>query len=343
MMDAHCTLFRANDRILRVCFLLFPAVLWLAGVGVEASPRIAFDKTTHEFGAHRSSETVRAEFAISNRGDEPLEITEIRASCGCTTPKLETRIIKPGASVPLIVNFSLRGRSGPQHKTVTVYSNDPTARVSRLALRVTVEEAPSWTPASVNFGRLNANENVSRNVILSGFRQRPKIRRVQVDSKVFDARWESGGTSGGHLVVQTHPPLSAGSHRAEIEVHTDHPDYPRMTLPVFAYVPPPIRVVPSTLLLREGADRRDTATIALLGAVDSFRIKRVGCPAGVKVEASKQAPNRWTVKLKGLKHAGDLDGQEIQVETDVAGLEALVVPIRVRAVRAPERAGDGVE
>lgn len=339
MTYTHSSQPRSGGAVSHLRILLFLAALLDGGVHLWAAPRITFDKTSHEFGTRRSSETVRADFMIVNRGDEPLEITEIRASCGCTTAKLDTRTIEPGDSVPLIVNFSLRGRSGPQHKTVTIYSNDPDARVSRLALKATVEEAPSWTPSSVNFGRLNADETLSRNVALSGFRRRPEIRGVQVDSEAFDARWESDSSSGGHLVVRTRPPLSSGSHRAKVEVQTDHPEYPRMTLPVFAYVPPPVRVVPSTLLLREGADRRDTSTISLLGAVDSFQIKRIGHPPGMKAEARKQAANRWTVRLSGLKEASGLDGREIHIETDIAGQETVVVPVRVRGARAPKPAG----
>ncbi|MFW6367255.1 MAG: DUF1573 domain-containing protein [bacterium] len=322
----------------RWCIVLFGSALLVGGADLGAAPRIAFDKTAHDFGTRRSSETVRAEFNISNRGDEPLEITDVRASCGCTATQLDTRKIEPGASVPLVVDFSLRGRKGPQHKTVTVYSNDPDAGVSRLSLKATVEESPSWTPNSVNFGRISANEQVSRNVILSGFRKRPEIRGVELDSEVFEARWASDGSSGGHLVVRTLPPLPPGTHRATIEVSTDHPDYPRLTLPVFAYVPPPVRVIPSTLLLREADDRPDTASIALLGAVESFRIKRIGHPAKLKAEASKQAANRWTVKVSGLSQATDLDGREIHIETDVEGQETVTVPIRVRRARSGEPA-----
>lgn len=324
---------RLIGAVSRSCVGLVWAALLVGGADIGAAPRIAFDKTTHDFGTRRSSETVRAEFTISNRGDEPLEITDVRSSCGCTTTRLDSQKIEPGGSVTLGADFSLRGRKGPQHKTVTVYSNDPDARVSRLALKATVEESPSWTPASVNFGRLDADERGSRNAILSGFRTRPKIRRVELDSEVFEARWVSDASSGGHLVVRTVPPLPPGTHRATIEVYTDNPDYPRMTLPVFAYVPPPVRVVPSTLLLREGDGRRDSVSIALLGAVDSFRIKRVGHPAGIKAEARKQADNRWTVKVSGLSQAKGLDGREIHIETDVAGQETVIVPIRVRRAR----------
>lgn len=321
----------------RSCIVFFGAVLLAGGADLGAAPRIAFDKTAHNFGTRRSSETARTEFTISNRGDEPLEIADIRSSCGCTVARLDRRRIEPGASVPLIVDFSLRGRSGPQHKTVTIFSNDPDARKSRLVLKVMVEEAPSWTSGSINFGRVNADENASRNAAFTGFSKRPKVKRVEVDSELFEARWESGGTSGGHLVVRLRPPLPPGSHRATIDVHTDHPDYSRMTLPVFAYVPSPIRVVPSTLLLlREGDHVRDTASIALLGTVDSFDVKRVGHPPEITAEARKQAANRWTVKLSGLKEAKGLDGREIHVETDVPGQETVIVPIRVRGARSPK-------
>lgn len=301
----------------------------------RAAPEIAFDRTTHEFGTRRSVETVRTTFTVRNTGDDPLEIVNVKTSCGCTAASLDKQTIQPRESVPLNVSFSLRGRSGPQHKTVTVFSNDPEEPVSRLVLRGTIVEAPSWTPGTINFGRLGPEERASRNAVLSGFGEMPSVKNVKVDSKAFRAQWVTDHDGQGHLRVDTAPPLAAGSHRAEIAVKTDHPDYPTMKLTVFAYVPPPIRVVPSTLLIMEDNGRGGKATIMLLGSVKSFQVKRVGHPPAITATVRSQAPNRWAVHLNGLTPDAGLDGTKIQIETDVEGMETIFVPIRLRRMHAP--------
>jgi hypothetical protein len=59
----------------------------------EQAPRIEFSETQHDFGQAWQGDNLTHLFTFKNTGSSPLEITNIRASCGCTAAvvsKIET-------------------------------------------------------------------------------------------------------------------------------------------------------------------------------------------------------------------------------------------------------------
>jgi len=86
-------------------------------------PIITFDKTEHNFGKILVGEIVSYRFKFTNNGTSDLLITEVKASCGCTTPKYPRKPIAPGKSDYVTVRFNSKGRKGFQSKQISVVTN----------------------------------------------------------------------------------------------------------------------------------------------------------------------------------------------------------------------------
>lgn len=87
-------------------------------------PVISWDKKTHDFGDITQGDKVEHTFYFTNTGTEPLLITNVQVSCGCTTPKGWPRDpILPGGKGELTVSFNSAGKMGKQSKPVTIISN----------------------------------------------------------------------------------------------------------------------------------------------------------------------------------------------------------------------------
>ena len=103
-------------------FLL--AAMVCSMVAMAQQPVITFDKTTHDFGKINEADgRVTTIFEFTNEGMVPLVLTNVRASCGCTTPKWTREPIEPGAKGNITVTYNPNGRPGRFQKTVTVTSN----------------------------------------------------------------------------------------------------------------------------------------------------------------------------------------------------------------------------
>ena len=78
---------------------------------------------SYDFGTVKEGEKVEHEFRFTNTGSSPLIISNVQASCGCTTPEYSKNPIAPGDQGLVKVVFNSAGQLGKQHKVITVTSN----------------------------------------------------------------------------------------------------------------------------------------------------------------------------------------------------------------------------
>jgi len=89
----------------------------------EINTTIKFTATEQDLGHVLEGEKVVARFEIENTGDANLFIHQVRASCGCTSPKFDQSPIRPGRKSIIEVTFDTRGRPGNQRQTLVVVAN----------------------------------------------------------------------------------------------------------------------------------------------------------------------------------------------------------------------------
>lgn len=87
------------------------------------SPIIEFDQTVYDFGTIEEGEVINGVFKVKNTGKTDLLITEVKPSCGCTTPDWTKDAIKPGETGEIKFEFNSKGRTGNQNKSITIKSN----------------------------------------------------------------------------------------------------------------------------------------------------------------------------------------------------------------------------
>ena len=86
-------------------------------------PKIYFAETSFDFGDITQGERVEHVFVLENIGNEPLILTDVRTTCGCTAPEWPREPIIPGEKADLKVVFNSTGKIGVQNKVITVMSN----------------------------------------------------------------------------------------------------------------------------------------------------------------------------------------------------------------------------
>ncbi len=86
-------------------------------------PVLAFAEDRHEFGDIKQGDKVEHTFTFENTGNEPLLISNVLTTCGCTVPQWPREAIAPGQSGKIFVVFNSTGKRGKQNKIITVLSN----------------------------------------------------------------------------------------------------------------------------------------------------------------------------------------------------------------------------
>jgi hypothetical protein len=84
---------------------------------------VTWESTEVDFGKVKAGPSVKKEYVFKNTGKEPLIITNVKASCGCTTPDWPKEPIPVGGTGKIVAEFDTKGRSGMQAKQITVTAN----------------------------------------------------------------------------------------------------------------------------------------------------------------------------------------------------------------------------
>jgi len=107
--------------------LLFVGIVMVSTVlfAQQSGPAISWDKTVYDFEKFQETAgVVVASFDFVNTGNEALYITNVRASCGCTSPEWSKEPVKPGDKGYVKVAYNPIKRPGKFNKSVTVTTNE---------------------------------------------------------------------------------------------------------------------------------------------------------------------------------------------------------------------------
>lgn len=128
----------------------FAALIGIANLGMAqqaANPApagnfavFAWASNTHDFGKIKQGVPVTHEFKFTNTGKVPLVITNVQASCGCTTPAWTKDPVPPGGEGYIKATFNASA-AGAFNKTVTVTANIESG-FAQLTISGMVESPP---------------------------------------------------------------------------------------------------------------------------------------------------------------------------------------------------------
>lgn len=106
---------------------------------------ITFENTEFDFGKIQEREVVKHVFTFTNTGDEPLILSNVKGSCGCTVPAWPREPLMPGETSSITVEFNSKGKKGSRNQKVTITANtDPPQSFIYMKGEVTVDDEKEY-------------------------------------------------------------------------------------------------------------------------------------------------------------------------------------------------------
>ncbi len=105
--------------------LFFSALVLLVGLSTVSFAQkgvLKFKEETHKFGKVPQGVPVTNEFVFTNTGSDPVVISNVTVSCGCTTPVWSKDPVLPGKTGSVKATFNA-ATTGSFNKPVTVFTN----------------------------------------------------------------------------------------------------------------------------------------------------------------------------------------------------------------------------
>lgn len=159
---------------------ILTVILLLAASFAYAAPQVVWIKDSHDFGTFREEcGEVTCSMQFVNTGDAPVVITDMRVTCGCTTPRYPKGEIAPGDTAVVTVTYSALGRPGRFKKKVYVYTDAETDRHTLTVSGVVIgDENTLKSRYPVAAGKMRLRNNT----VAFGEMNRGKIKTAFIDA-----------------------------------------------------------------------------------------------------------------------------------------------------------------
>ena len=110
----------------------------LSNEDLAKAPVLTLSANVIKFGNVKAGTVLDREIKISNIGKKELIIRHAQSNCSCLTVTPGLRVLKPGQETSMKISLDTKGRTGPQNKSVTIYSTDPQNPVQRITFTTAV-------------------------------------------------------------------------------------------------------------------------------------------------------------------------------------------------------------
>jgi len=282
------------------------------------------DQVTHDFGTVARGAQLYHRFSITNIYAVPLEVTNIRVSCGCITATPNPKVLQPRQTGSIDIVMDARRFSGP--KAVSVHVTVGPTYVSTAELKITANSRADvvFNPGHVNFGAVSPGQGSSQVIDVEyagGLDWR--VTEVVAKDLPFDTTlrelYRRPGQVGYQVKVTLRPEAPPGALRHQMYLRTNDPASPLIPVLVEADVQSALSLSPSTLRLGQGQAGDVLIRKVFVQGQKPFRVLGVdglGDGVSLNVEPSTTPGARQVLVFKiELSKAGALR-KELKVRTD---------------------------
>ncbi len=219
-------------------------------------PVAEFVQKIIDFGPVPKGEKLKAVFEVKNTGQAPLEIAQVRPTCGCTVANFD-KTIPPGGTGKINAEVDTSAFLGPISKAIIVFTNDPQARNATVVVKADVKAFIEALPRSLlRFNVLQGEPATDKVRLVASDGATFKVLGVdapegpyQISFRELEPQERQANYSGSQWEVTVTVPANAkeGMLNHKLTVKTDSPKAPEVPLTVSGLVRPIVQVVPGEI------------------------------------------------------------------------------------------------
>ena len=235
------------------------------------APKIVFENTLYKGGEVIEGTKVAHAFKFVNEGKKPLDITDVRSTCGCTVAKLDKRQYEPGEGGEIQVVFNSHGYAKNVTKTVIVRTNDPLHKTVYLTIKCFVKKYIDVTPGFLNFGDVPYNDKKTVTIFLRGDVEKHfNVTKIDFPLQMKDSlSYKVTPVSGSNSVYKVDITLAPKnpdikSFGYSMMIYTDSKHVPTIPIQIRGAITGPIQYYPQAISFYGQKNRYISYTINLM-------------------------------------------------------------------------------
>ena len=284
-------------------------------------------------------------FRMENIYLEPVHITSLHSSCGCTTPRTTSDTLKTYETGDIIATVNTRQFLGQKDATITVKFDSPFLAEVQLHVSCFIRSDIVFSPGSVQFGSISQGTTPTKAVLVEyAGRSNWQIVRLSTSSPNLKAEARPvkpgpGSTVGYELTVVLSDNIPSGYFKEVVMVETNdsNPQTAQIPLPVEGVVVSALSASPSPMFFGVLGPTQKVVRNLVVRADKPFRILEISTPDDrfqVSSPTEAKAIHLVPVQFIAGREAGKIVGK-LRLKTDLAGEQALEVSVDGMVVNGP--------
>lgn len=305
-----------------------------AEVDLTKREELQFSESPVEMGTIPNDKIAEKHITVKNPGGLPIDVLDIRTSCGCTQGKFEestvgpdgrrTSTIQPHSEATLIVTVDPAGVHGfHSRKMLTLMTNDPVNSQYQLVVAAHIEQEFVLEPEEIRFGTVQAGIPAEVHIVIRQVTDEPMdINAAQVPNappvkgepptepkitlelgKRPEAEWKTPGHQEWDLFVRLKPDAPVGDIEEEVWLVTNLKRVTDLTFRVTGKSVTFYNVAPANLGARNVAKPGDT------------RVSKATVSAGVPITVSDATVSGSDVTLEVVPQS---NGKQVDIYLNVS-------------------------
>ena len=130
-------------KLMMICAMVVGFTI-TASAQTDNKAEFKFVEEKHDFGNVPQGKPVTTEFVYTNIGEEPLILTEVKPTCGCTIADYTKTPVKKGEKGTIKITYNAAVEA-PFNKTIVVTSNAKTPTKYLVIVGEVVKATPAPT------------------------------------------------------------------------------------------------------------------------------------------------------------------------------------------------------
>jgi hypothetical protein len=257
------------------------------------------NELTHDFGVVPRGAQLKHSFKITNIYKVPLEITDVRVSCGCLKAEPNTKVIQPNETAMLNITMDGRQFNGLKIIRIAVTVGPKYISTATLTVSANARGDAAFNPKEIDFGNHQRGNAATRPIDIEYTGSMSDWRVVEIvknSSAPFELKVEelprlvnSAARRGYRIHATMKSDAPPGAFKQEVILKTNDPTSPMLTFQVVGNVQAGLTVAPNPIALGRMKVSESQTKKVFVRAARPFRITAVdGQGDGIKVET----PNR---------------------------------------------------
>lgn len=162
---------RHVPRLTWIFLFIFLGSGFLASLQAGGAPGMVLREPLLDSQEVWEGQTIERVYAVSNKGDQPLEIRKVTPGCGCTVASFD-KVIPPGEAGRITLQVDTKGFAGLIRENARIYSNDPVNPELLITVTAFVKPVITLSQRYVTFNG-KGDESLAREIEIVGEMEKP--------------------------------------------------------------------------------------------------------------------------------------------------------------------------